>query len=218
MRIAERAEAVERRIARRKARTAPPVEPLIEPAAPVELPLPHRPMTRMEKVLVAHWERDRGSTQDDTARLLGVSRSTIAAYINDPFLEKQIGRRVRYSGVCEACGGPTSGADGRDRAPKMCAPCRVKHPVRRKHTRESVIAAIQGYARIHGRPPASTDWLAPKVKVDALREADGIAYPYTPTVLVLFGSWRSAIEAAGLDPDQRHREYQSRARPPLGVS
>jgi hypothetical protein len=37
--------------------------------------------------------------------------------------EQARARKLRYGGRCEVCGGPTSGCNGRAKAPKVCAKC-----------------------------------------------------------------------------------------------
>lgn len=71
--------------------------------------------------------------------------------------------------------------------------------------RETVIAAIQEFARRYGRPPVATDWNVAYAKARGLHEKverfyeDG-CYPHTNTVYGttgVFKSWADAIEAAG---------------------
>lgn len=74
--------------------------------------------------------------------------------------------------------------------------------VRRRWTRETMIAAIQRFATRYGRPPgaadfnpamvraAGHDWRAERFYADA-------DYPTVPSVAREFGSWADAVEAAG---------------------
>lgn len=59
-----------------------------------------------------------------------------------------------------------------------------------KWTRESVIEAIQDFAREHGRPPMTADFAGGKG-------------PSGPTCVRIFGSWGDAVVAAGFPRPQR---------------
>lgn len=115
---------------------------------------------------------------------LGLSAQTIRNARSDPDDSKRAQRRERYQGKCVDCGATTH-SDGTSRPSPRCGPCAVEET--RKWTRETVVDTIQEFARIHGRPPFSVEWLR------VLKE------PHVPvaTCQALFGSWAAAIEAAG---------------------
>lgn len=55
-----------------------------------------------------------------------------------------------------------------------------------KWSQDGVVRAIQRWAAQHGAPPRGTDWMRA-----------GQEWPSRGTVVHLFGSWASAVEAAG---------------------
>ena len=136
--------------------------------------------------------RAEGAPYAQVATALGISRSYASGLVNDPTGEKERKRKLRYCGVCEDCGAPTSGHAGRALAPRCCARCtwRRQHEQRR-WTREVVVEAIRRFAVEHDRQPTWTEW----VRSDA--RADG--YPSVGVVLREWGSWAAAVEAAGFE-------------------
>jgi hypothetical protein len=56
-----------------------------------------------------------------------------------------------------------------------------------------VLDAIRAWARERGRPPTQADWTAP----------GDPRWPSYVTVTTHFGTWRAALEAAGLRPNRR---------------
>jgi hypothetical protein len=84
--------------------------------------------TRAQRVeALAAFERELGRKplQREIAERLGVSRSYASALVNDPDGSADRERKKRYAGVCDRCGGPTCGSDGRAKAPKTCMSCLV---------------------------------------------------------------------------------------------
>lgn len=111
-------------------------------------------------------------------------------------------RHTMYSRPCLDCGKPTY--SGNAIPPERCLPCWGRR--RQIWTEEAVIAAIQAWAEQSGGiPPAATDWNPNHAtknghpeKADRFYEDD--AWPLTGTVLERFGSWNTAIRAAGFVP------------------
>lgn len=141
-------------------------------------------------------DRELGYTGLETARRHGVGHSFVYAVLNDPTGEGERKRKNRYRGTCEDCGAATDGSNGPTKAPTVCKDCAAIRQHEARHwTPERIIAAIQRFAREHGRPPTSTDW-------NHARRQDG--YPATTRVYQsqtnqapLFASWADAIVAAG---------------------
>jgi hypothetical protein len=145
-------------------------------------------LAQIERVRAEHPEL----TDREKATLLGISLSAYRNVVNDPDGSKQRARRDTYTGTCEKCGAETR-SDGTSKASPLCVPCaKAEQTV---WTREKIIEAIQAFASLHGRRPASSEWL--------YGPHDG--YPWTTTVLARFGSWANGVEAAGFE------------RPKLGV-
>lgn len=140
--------------------------------------------------------RAEGLTHKEVAARLGLSHSTVRSYISDPTGEAVAARKRSYSGVCEKCGGPTTGADGRAAAPTICADCGAQRQRESKYwTRERVIEAIQTWADEHGRPPAVADWC--HASKDGSHPSATRVYRSRDRDSAPFASWADAIEAAG---------------------
>lgn len=141
---------------------------------------------------------------------LGIGVSGIRNLLYDPDGSKQKARRKRYQGSCQTCGSATDGSNGKGSAPGLCEPCYIAdRAANAMWTREGIIAAVQRWARQHGRPPTVDDW----------RPADpGHAYPngtdtYGPRRP--FDSWAEVIEAAGFPrpvPGKYKRTAETRRR------
>ena len=146
------------------------------------------------------------------AETLGISRSYANSLYRDPTGDLDRSRKDAYGGVCEDCGGPTSGADGPAHVARFCSHC-APNQYLRKWTAETVIAAIQHWATEHGKPPAATDWLSKN-------RNDGGTYEYPPAGAVYknshkarhapFEHWADAIEAAGF-PRPIRGQYERKA-------
>ena len=109
----------------------------------------------------------------EIAAILDVSPRTVRAYLG--------------AGRCVECG--TYVVTAVERCP-LCAARRARPPAR---TRDEVLAAIRAWTRETGRPPVQTDWPS----------ANGARWPSYMTVTTHFGTWRAAVEAAGLRPNRR---------------
>jgi hypothetical protein len=141
--------------------------------------------------------REGGLLQREIQAELGISRSYVSELLDDPDGSKSRARKDTYCGVCNRCGGPTSGSEGRSAQPIHCAGCsrELQHEAKR-WTREAVIAAIRQWNDVHGQPPKATDW-----------NCHGRDRSYPPTSAVhranghnpsaAFDTWADAIEAAG---------------------
>ena len=150
-----------------------------------------------EQVRVLH---DFGFGFKQIAVDLGISRAYAAELYDDPEGAKARARKASYRGSCIDCGAPTTGSNGRDRAPARCDPCtRRLASEERRWTEEAVVDAIRRFAAIHGRPPSSEEW----IKADPEN-----GYPPRSAVygnggkgkghwMQPFRKWGDAIEAAG---------------------
>lgn len=67
-------------------------------------------------------------------------------------------------------------------------------PARRGWTKEQALTALRTWTLAHGRPPHRNDW----------RHA-ALEHPQAATVVQLFGSWKQALVAAALAPNNRAR-------------
>jgi transcriptional regulator with XRE-family HTH domain len=135
--------------------------------------------------------RGLGLTQKEIGEYLGLSRSRVAALLNDPGGVRERERKDSYRGVCVGCGKTTTGCDGRKERP-LCPACAAFK--RRKWTEERVIEALQR-ASVDGWAPVSSPWLHAETKPEWA--------PDVGTVQARFGSWNAACEVAGLKV--RHR-------------
>jgi DNA-binding CsgD family transcriptional regulator len=71
----------------------------------------------------------------DIARRMGLSMAYTWALLNDPDGSADRARKRSYGGVCDTCGGPTHGSDGRSKAPTRCAECSIARTVAIVRTR-----------------------------------------------------------------------------------
>lgn len=67
--------------------------------------------------------QQQGLTPRQIGERFGKSAQGVRNLLSDPDGSKQRARRSRYQGVCSDCGGPTDGANGRDKAPTRCIHC-----------------------------------------------------------------------------------------------
>jgi predicted transcriptional regulator len=138
-------------------------------------------MTRAEKADLAARLRSEGLLGREIAAYLGVARSTVDSWLNDPDGSRLRARQDSYRGRCVECGGPTDGHDGPARAPSLCMACR-------EWSAEDCIEAIRSWATEHGGiPPTCTEWRA---------TGDG-QHPCAHTVAQRCGGWNEALLRAG---------------------
>lgn len=64
-------------------------------------------------------------------------------------------------------------------------------------TNDEIVAAINAWAFMKGAPPTYQDWTSPDPQFGE--------HPSSRQVEGIFGSWSTAIEAAGYAPRPRHR-------------
>lgn len=149
---------------------------------------------------------------EDVARKLGVSATTIRRWLNPEEAERnrQQSRaaKVRRKGSCSQCGRSTSYDNENGRCTR-CVNAEL-HP--KVWTREAIIAAIQKWAKEHGRPPSAKDWQGPGSGVDAGYPATSNVYRtrHRTTFSNPFASWAEAIEAAGFERPELGGRYRER--------
>lgn len=150
-------------------------------------------MTRQEKVAIARHLAERGLNQGRIAAEMGVARTTVQGWLGDPDGSKLRARKDSYRGTCVDCGGPTDGSNGPGSAPERCCHCAPRAAM--TWTGETIVAAIQRWARLHnGAPPTSYEWNPAMGRSGrARRPLDYSA------VQREFGSWSEGIRAAGFE-------------------
>jgi Homing endonuclease associated repeat len=109
----------------------------------------------------------------EIAAILDVSPRTVRGYLG--------------AGRCVECGTYVVTAAER------CPPCAARRARPPERSREEVLDAITAWTRETGRPPRQADWPS----------LNGARWPSYMTVTTHFGSWRAALEAAGLRPNRR---------------
>lgn len=87
-------------------------------------------VSRAERFVQITVLRRDGLTIRQVGLRLGISRSMVSEIINDPDGSKARARRESYAGVCDECGGPTDGSNGRANAPPRCLYCIQGIPMR----------------------------------------------------------------------------------------
>jgi hypothetical protein len=163
-------------------------------------------VTRAERAQVAAALRAEGLLQREIAERMGLSRSYTSALLADPTGDADKARKDRYRGVCEACGGPTTGAEGPAKTPRFCCHCAPN--LLRKWTPERIVEAAREWARRYGHAPNVHDW--------SHRSVDPDGYEFPPATSCYdngtgetrppFESWADVIAAAGFP------------RPSLGIN
>lgn len=157
-----------------------------------------------------------GMTHREVARRLGVSMSALRNARNDPDGQKQRARRDSYMGTCIDCGAETR-SDGTSQPSPRCIECAPL--AARIWTEESIIEALQEFARRYGKRPSAADFAPalarqimarvsedkrPRYQEMADRFERDACWPWTHTITERFGSFPAALEAAclGVNPRQ----------------
>jgi len=161
-----------------------------------------RPPARAERAReIARLREGEGLALGEIAERLGLAVSTVRAYHRDPEGERDRRNRERYRGECGACGRPTSGGNGYD-APGYCARCARDR--RRVWTRERIVAAVREWRELTGSAPTVPDWSPAHASAGhpgaARFAAEPGRWPSAAALRVHFGSFRAAVEAAGVVP------------------
>lgn len=115
-------------------------------------------------------------------------------------------RKRQYDQVCIDCGTRVSGTDP-GKSSGRCQPCAavLAGAKRRVWTREAILDAIRRWATIYGQPPGASDWSPHHARVilgddaRARRWEEG-DWPARQTAIAEFGTWNTAIAAAGFLP------------------
>src|SRR5205823_13332802 len=107
--------------------------------------------------LSQHYRYEQGLSVAQIADRLARSAATVKAYLYDPTGAKARAVKARYQGVCRGCGAYTQPRNGKGDAYAYCKRC---HPgaIKRRWTRELVIAAMLAWCEHYGRLPSSYDW------------------------------------------------------------
>lgn len=176
--------------------------------------------TRAENVAEAQRLRAQGLLLRETASEMGVNRTTLSSWLEDPDGTKQKERRKRYAGTCVDCGKPTDGSNGAGASSERCDACHRKYQqtdeYRIQHTywtEERIIAAMHWWTAAYGAPPATNDWnphmarhyLHDEERADRAKKliADR-RVPWFTIAVRHFGSWNAALVAAGYEPRVAH--------------
>ena len=160
--------------------------------------------TRTDRAEVVHVLKGAGFTGTEIAIHLGLSHSYVYELLNDPNGAVAKERKHRYDGVCEICGCPIYGGNGRAKAPTRCKTC-SEQTRERKWSRELIIEAIREWARRRGQAPKAREW-----RRQHIIDPDGYEFPNATLVYsrgIYFDSWAEAIEAAGFPRPYPGRNY-----------
>jgi hypothetical protein len=136
---------------------------------------------RDERIRIAQRLAARGMSSPEIAGLIGVAPRTVRAYVN--------------AGRCVGCGGYVV-------TTRRCPSCAARHARPPERSRADVLTALRAWARETGRPPTQADW-TPSTDRGSRWAREYPRWPSFMTVTTLFGSWRAALEAAGLRPNHR---------------
>lgn len=152
---------------------------------------------RRAVALARHYREFEGLSIRQITDRLGRSPATVKAYFYDLAGEKARAVKARYVGVCRGCGAYTQPRNGKGDAYAYCKAC---HPgaIKRRWTRERVLAAMREWRELHGRLPSSYDWSRTHARrrgglaLERLAEGE---WPAASVVTELFGSWAAARAA-----------------------
>lgn len=138
----------------------------------------------------------------DIAAALGIGTTTVYRWLNPDKAEDDRERarqwKERNRGECVDCGASTNASSGTPS--ERCLPCSAAH--RRYWTREAVVAALQEFARIHGRQPRARDF--------STRRGPDDPWPHLNAIYGesgMFDSWADALTAAGFQPFDHATEH-----------
>jgi Homing endonuclease associated repeat len=150
------------------------------------LPL-RRPTTapaseRAERIEVAQRLARAGLRSREIGHLIDVAPRTVRAYLN--------------AGRCGDCGTYVVTDAAR------CPSCAARHGRPPERSREAVVDAIRAWARSTGGPPTQADW-TPSTDPRSKWAREYPRWPSYMTVTTVFGTWRSAVEAAGHRANRR---------------
>ena len=135
-----------------------------------------------ERVATARRLRAEGLRWAEIADLLGVSVNTARRYPN--------------AHDCADCCTPILAPHAR-----LCLSCVARNRTQwgRVFTRAEIVAAIQRWAGLEGRAPATVDWRPADRGGHPRWEQDCPRFPPPSHVFQQFGSWNAALQAAGFD-------------------
>jgi hypothetical protein len=160
---------------------------------------------RRAVALACHFREAEGVSIVQIADRLGRFPATIKSYFYDPTGAKARAVKARYVGMCRGCGAYTQPRNGKGDAYAYCKAC---HPgaIRRRWTRERLLAAMGEWRERYGRLPSSYDWSRTHARRrggEALSRLAGEEWPSGSVVSDAFGSWagaRAALEHRSSPP------------------
>jgi hypothetical protein len=176
-------------------------------------------VSRIERAQEARRLRDSGLKLREIAATMGVAKSTVGAWLNDPDGSKLAARKDGYRGTCEGCGKRTDGSAGPGNAPSLCRVCGPK--ARAKWSPETLIAKVREWVGLYGETPTAYDWCPSLADGNNCKNAAAVRerfeagdWPNSATAKEYFdGSWSDLIEAAGFT---RPQKGQARTPGPRG--
>jgi hypothetical protein len=119
----------------------------------------------------------------------------------DPTGEKARAVKARYAGACRGCGAYTQPRNSKGDAHAYCKAC---HPgaIKRRWTRERVLAAMGEWRSRYGGLPSSYDWSRTHARRrggEALERLARGEWPAPSVVTRRFGTWAAARAEASHD-------------------
>jgi len=171
---------------------------------------------RSERYAEIRADRAQGVPWKVTCERIGISHTYYYDVLNDPDGSATRARKDSYRRPCPGYDGPCGrlmdGANGfGPKAPRLCAACANKrNHAEKTWTRETVIAAIQRFAKEHGRPPTSTEWITADPE-NGYPPRSSVYVSYHRSVSP-FAKWADAIEAAGFPRPLKGRKLGPQGR------
>lgn len=169
-------------------------------------------MTRLERHEQIKALRAEGLTFKEIAARLGIAYSTVWATYNDPTGDKDRIRKAKRSRPCVGCGKRVTNSGSEP--PMRCRKCEHKRVGTLEHRREM---AVVNTGRTRWTDEQLLDALR-SVAVDggvtvnaykaAYARAKRGSLPSTALFTHRFGTWNTALEAAGLERGKANRTYE----------
>jgi len=166
-------------------------------------------MTRAERYAQITEARAAGEHYKETCRRLGISVAYYFEVLKDPSGRMLRAKYERHRHPCPKCGTPMAWRGGPKRTsprthPALCKSCDLER--RAEHriwTEESIVEALRYAAAMLGRTPLTSETnpglASPRNRKRDKETMEQLGLPRYTTILHVFGSWRAAVEAAGLE-------------------
>lgn len=155
--------------------------------------------TREEKAARAAMLRSEGLSWREVGDRLGISPTYAEQLVSDPDGSKNRARKMQRN--CVDCGTAIRSDSPSKAAQLRCSRCyHADQKASAKWTRETIVAAIQRWADLYGKPPSASGWNSGTANPQQRERFKAGDYPVTTTVVNVFGGFGAGLRAAGFQP------------------